>query len=326
MYSRIKKGEKNPIKQRKGKSGIRHYASCILLAALLLSACAEQTAPAYAHVFKVYNINNDDTGIVWREYGTYSDDTLSLVSELLSELALVPDKMEYKAPLSGEFSILSFVISEGQVLIDFSDQYHDLTVISEILTRAALVKTLTQIEGINTVALTVRQEALLDSQGLIIGAMGTDMFIDNVGSELNAYDRTDLRLFFASGEHLSATNRHDVIHNTNVAIEKLIIESLIAGPLEAEANEALLHATINPETRLLSVTNANNVCYVNLDEQFTQLLPGISAEMAVYSLTNSLVELPSISRVRISINGVSGVSFEAINLSNDFERNLDMVQ
>ena len=325
MYSSNKKCIKTPIKQRSAQLCIMHYALCILLATLLLPACADPAAPAYAHVFKVYNINNDDTGIVWREYGSYNDDTLTLVSELLGELAQKSDKLEYKAPLTGEFHVLSLVISEGQVLIDFSDPYHDLAVITEILTRAALVKTLTQVEGINTVAITVRQEALLDSQGLIIGAMSADMFIDNVGSELNAYDRADLRLFFASGEQLVAVNRHDVVHNTNVAIEKLIIESLIAGPLEDEAAETL-HATINPETRLLSVTNANNVCYVNLDEQFTQLLPGISAEMAIYSLTNSLVELPSISRVRISINGVSGVIFETINLSNDFERNLDMVK
>jgi len=64
---------------------------------------------------------------------------------------------------------------------------------------------------------------------------------------------------------------------------------------------------------------------VNLDEHFAQQVQGISAGAVVYSLVNSLVEIPNVNRVRIYLNGESGVIFESINLATVFERDLDIV-
>jgi germination protein M len=172
--------------------------------------------------------------------------------------------------------------------------------------------------------MTVRGEPLFDGSGYIVTAMTADMFIDNVGNEMNAYEKTNLRLYFASveGASLRAVNRSDVIYNSNIALEKLIVESLINGPLATEN----VRAAINPDTRLLGVTTTDGTCYVNLDDGFKQLLVGISADQAIYAITNSLIELPNINRVRISINGESAVVFETVNLSTSFERNLDIVR
>jgi germination protein M len=177
---------------------------------------------------------------------------------------------------------------------------------------------------VNNVAMTVRGEPLLDRTGSVVGAMTGETFIDNVGTELNAYEKTHLRLYFANedADGLKVVNRNDVVYNSNVAPEKLVVESLIGGPLEGEG----VQATLNPATRIHTVTTTDGTCYVNLDEPFSQLLPGISGELAIYSLTNSLVELPNVARVRISINGQSPIVFETVNLSTVFERNLDIVK
>ena len=48
-------------------------------------------------------------------------------------------------------------------------------------------------------------------------------------------------------------------------------------------------------------------------------------EVTLYSLVNSLVELPNVNKVQISINGETNVVFrETYNLSTVFERNLDI--
>ncbi|MDR0221625.1 MAG: GerMN domain-containing protein [Lachnospiraceae bacterium] len=296
-----------------------------ILSAILLAACAE--GESYAHTFLVYHIKNDETGITSREYRTDSEGTEALVAELMEELYRVSEKLEYKSPLVGEFTLLDYSLAEGQITINFNDAYKDLPTITEILTRAAIVRTLTQVEGVRSVAITVRGEALLDRTGNVVGVMSGETFIDNVGTELNAYEKTNLRLYFASADAegraggLTSVYRSGVVYNSNVAPEKLVVESVINGPWEEEE----VQATLNPATRILAVTVTDGTCYVNLDEQFALPLPGISGELAVYSLVNSLIELPNVNHVRISINGQSPLAFETVNLNTVFERNLDII-
>ena len=47
----------------------------------------------------------------------------------------------------------------------------------------------------------------------------------------------------------------------------------------------------------------------------------------IYSITNSLVELTSVNKVQISINGESNINFgESVLLDQPLSRNLDLVE
>ena len=289
----------------------------------ILPACA-RGKETYARSFLVYFVNNEETGIVTREYRTDSEDIEVQVGELITLLGTIHERLEYKSPLAGAFTLLDYVVSDGKITLDFNDHYTNQPVITEILVRTALVRTLNQVEGIDNIVMTIRGEPLIDATGNIVGPMNEDMFIDNVGSELNAYARTNLRLYFAAPEsdELVIVNRTDVIYHSNTAIERLIVETLIAGPYETE----MARATVNPHARVLGVTTIDGTCYVNLDDQFAQPQPGINADMIIFSITNSLIELPNVNRVRISINGEAATVFENVNLATVFERNLDIVK
>ena len=53
----------------------------------------------------------------------------------------------------------------------------------------------------------------------------------------------------------------------------------------------------------------------------------VTAEVAVYSIVDSLTELPFVSRVQISIDGDTTQSFlEQIPLTTVFDRNLSLVE
>ncbi|MCL2051293.1 MAG: GerMN domain-containing protein [Lachnospiraceae bacterium] len=293
-----------------------------LLVLFAVPACSGNN-DGHANSFFIYYINNEETGILAREYRTESDDIAMQVAELIFLLGTISEKLEYKSPLAGAFLLLDYEIANGRITLDFNDHYNNQPIITEILVRASIVRTLSQVNGIDNIIMTIRGEPLIDGTGNIVGPMNADMFIANVGNELNAYARTNLRLYFAdeNGESLKAVNRNDVVYHSNTAIEKLVMETLIGGPEETEN----YWATINPATRLLGVTTTDGTCYVNLDENFLQQLPGINGEMVIFSITNSLVELPNINRVRISINGETMVIFETMNLATVFERNLDIV-
>ena len=72
------------------------------------------------------------------------------------------------------------------------------------------------------------------------------MFIDNAGDEINSYERVKLKLYFAdeTGTELREINR-TVVYNSNISMEKLVVEQLIDGP-----NAKDVYPTINPESTM----------------------------------------------------------------------------
>ena len=300
----------------------RFFWYCILLPVFLCTACGG-TQPEDGKLYNIYYVNNEETKNISGEYYTQTEDAGELIEELLEQLSLVPSKFEYEAPLAGGFGMLDYTLDNGQLTINFDANYREMGSVKEALTRAAIVRTLTQIQGVDYVAFTVQGELLTDSSGIAIGTMSSDLFIDNAGNEINAYESVDLRLYFANedGTGLVEENRRNVVYSSNISLEKLVVEKLVEGPASEGA-----YPTVNPATKIISVTVTDGTCYVNLDETFLSQLYSVSAEVTIYSITNSLVELSNINKVQITINGETNVSYrERFNLSEVFERNLDLL-
>ncbi len=304
------------------KKKVWMWAGC-LLAAILCAACAGQAQPEDGNRYQIYYVNNEETKTLTAEYVSGTQDTEALLTELLGQLAQVPAKFEYKAPLAGGFSLLGYTLDNGTLTLDFDGYYREMDTVKEVLVRAAIVRTLTQIPGITYVIFTVQGELLTDSSGAAIGTMSSDMFIDNAGNEINAYEKVNLKLYFAdaSGAGLVEENRRNVVYSSNISLEKLVVEKLIAGPEAAGA-----YPTINPQTKIIGVTVRDGTCYVNLDEAFMSQPYNVSAEATIYSIVNSLVELSNVNRVQISIGGETNISYrEKFNFSDVYERNLDLL-
>ena len=79
--------------------------------------------------------------------------------------------------------------------------------------------------------------------------------------------------------------------------------------------------TINPSTKIINVMTKDGVCYVNLSEDFLTVVGNVPTKVSVYSIVNSLVELNSVNKVQILVNGEVPASFS----NTVFERNLDIV-
>lgn len=296
---------------------------CILLPLLLCSACGSWTQFEEGKLYNIYYVNNEETKNIAGEYVSQTEDTEELLAELLEQLSLVPSKFEYEAPLAGSLEILGYTLDKGQLTINFDENYRGMDSVKEVLTRAAIVRTLTQIQGIDYVSFTVQGDLLTDSSGLAIGTMSSDSFIDNAGNEINAYESVNLRLYFANeeGTGLVEENRRNVVYSSNISLEKLVVEKLVEGPVSDGA-----YPIVNPSTKIISVTVRDGVCYVNLDETFLNQPYSISAEVTIYSITNSLVELSNINKVQITINGETNLLYrERISLNEVFERNLDLL-
>lgn len=302
---------------------IRRLCGCILLLALLCAACGSKEQPENGKVYNIYYVDNEETKNLTREYVTETEDTAALLKELLEQLTLVPAKFEYEAPLAGSFGMLGYTLENGQLTMNYDEYYRDMDSVKEVLTRAAIVRTLTQIPGIDYVVFTVQGEMLTDSSGIAVGTMSSDLFIDNAGNEINAYEQINLHLYFANedGTGLVEENRRNVVYSSNISLEKLVVEKLVQGP---ESDGA--YPTINPLTTIVSVTVRDRVCYVNFNEAFLEQPYNVSADVTIYSITNSLVELSNVNKVQISVNGETNITYrEKYNLNEVFERNLDLL-
>lgn len=295
-----------------------------LMLLLLLCACGKQEKKGSGRTYKVYYVNHDETGVIFNEYATETTDRDKLLEELLQQMGTEAEKLEYKAPLSGNFELLGVSFSEDQLILNFDEAYRTQPVITEILVRAAIVRTLTQIDGIAYVSFQVNSEPLLDASGALVGVMNADQFIDNAGNEINTYEKVKLTLYLADEEGTSLKPlTRTVVYNSNISMERLVVEQLIAGPSENEA----AFPTINPATKVISVNVQDGICYVNLNSTFLTQIYNVTSDVTIYSITNSLVELSNVNKVQLSINGNTSVNYkENTSLSTVFERNLEIVK
>lgn len=284
----------------------------------------------------IYYLNQDGTGLAAQAYAPddgaqagmaasleLSDaEADSLVAEMLDCLSTTSQDISHVPPIR-DFTLNSWK-REGNVLtLDFSREYQQQDKIHEILVRAAIVDTLCQVDGVNSVIFTSGGERLKDAEGNVLPPQSADMFINNTGREIQNYERVRLHLYFASeaGDKLVDTYRN-VVYNSNISMERLVVEEVLKGP-----NSSVVYPTLNPETKIISITTRDGVCYVNLDQNFLTDPYNVTPQVAVYSLVNALTELPAVHEVQISVNGETNVKFmDNLSLTTVFGRNEDVMQ
>ena len=289
---------------------------------LLLSGCGEEEHPEGSTCYTLYYVSNDSTKLITKEYWTTTTDEKALFEELRTELSKVPEKLEYTPPFGNNVTLRKWKSQNGRLLLDFESSYAKLSADTEVLTRAAIVKTFTQIKGINYVSFQVDGKDLEDALGKLVGAMYADSFIYNEGAQINSFEEIKLNLFFANeeGDALVKTEK-TIMYNTNVAMERVILEQLIAGSKGTKG-----YATINPDTKVISVVVKDSVCYVNLSNTFLTQVYSVTPEVVIYSIVNSLCEVSQIQKVQISIDGDTSVIYrDKMQLNATYERNLDLM-
>ena len=298
---------------------MKKITGCLLawMCLLLLVACGREDAEETDRM-KVYYVSNSETKVEMHEVEMQAAEESARLQELMDCLSTSPEMLEYKAPLNMGFKVLGTKLEEGNLSIDVDAAYNDLPAMTEVLVRAAVVRTLTQLPDVNLVMITVEGNQLSDRKGNVIGWMNADQFIDNDGNEINTYELAKVKLYFAgeSGTELIASSR-EKHYSTNTPLERLVVEELIAGPGQSE----VLYPSINPATKIINVMTTDGVCYVNLDENFLMVVNNVSTDVSIYSIVNSLSELSNVNKVQILINGEVPSSFS----SSVFERNLDIV-
>lgn len=307
------------------KTGIKRILVGMLL--LLLAAgmgCTRRGNTKDGYV--IYYVNKEGTKTVSVPYEpdtpVESMSPQEMIEDMLGKLGENPESLEYKRPLAGEIQLMSYKLEGGQLQLTFSSDYSQMDNVTEVLCRASYVRTLMQVKGVEYISFYVGDTPLLDAKGNSVGVMTAESFIENPGEQINSIQTAKITLYFANGNGDGLVPEIQECHyNSNISMEKLVMERLLAGPLGNEGK-----ATIPAGTKLVSVSVLDGVCFVNLDNGFLNQNYDIEEGVVIYSIVNSLAELPNVNKVQLSVNGDTSLTYrESFSFGTVYERNLDYV-
>lgn len=286
----------------------------LFTAGSVLGGCREDTGEHGTGEYLLYRMADDGMGLKRTKYHAVadSDDTVAVIAEILNNYEMVDVK--------------EFEIKDGQLFIYFSSAYVNLEPIDEVLLRAAIVKTLCQVDGVEYVEFFVEDETL-EIDGQPVGAMSELSFMDSIGGDGATQDKY-VTLFFSdvSGKGMKEITVR-LTYDMTVPLARLLIEQLLAGPEKMErVNTSDVRASIPEGTKLNSLTIRDHVCYVDFSKEFVNVQAEVKSEIVIYSIVNTLCELSDINKVQFTIDGEQQEAYgDTKEFDQPFERNLDLV-
>lgn len=291
------------------------------LFALLLSVCSCSNKEKQ-NGFKIYYLNEERNGLVDREYNLKSSSTDDRINEIVDQMSADSGDVDYGRLFPENVRIEKVSLHYGILNVYLNSAYSKLDQVEEVLCRGGIARTFLQLKDVDGVGFYVNNKPLTDSNGHAVGVMTDDSFADNPGKEMQNIEERNLTLYFASADGKSLTKEvQKVYYNSNTSVEKLVVERLIRGPQTKGAK-----ATIPEGTQLINISVMNGACLVNFDEGFLAQNFGISEQVVIYSIVDSLTELPSVKTVQISVDGDTNRTYrDKFPLSKQYERNLSIV-
>ena len=198
---------------------------------------------------------------------------------------------------------------------ELDDQY------MEVLTKQAITKTLCQLSYVEYVEFEVYDSSTTDNE-TVLEKYDEYSFV-NAQAEGDFLQKGVITIYFAneSGDHLLEYDKSVEITN-NISLEQLVVESLITGPLRDGYGP-----TIPEGTTIKKISIKDGVCYVDLSGEFNGTMDNCIDVVTIYSVVNSLCELPTINKVQFLIDGEKQEFYrEVIPMDGMFEFQEDLIE
>ena len=126
----------------------------------------------------IYYTNNDVTKLIMKKENVKLEgNQQQKVKILLKKLQQTPKSDKIRSVIPKRIMINGVSVNTNIVEIDFSTGYKRISENRDLICRAGIVYTLTQLKDINYVSFSISGEPMLDTDGTAIGALGRDSFV-----------------------------------------------------------------------------------------------------------------------------------------------------
>ncbi len=313
--------ERLPIKMGQKKKALRKISAVLsVVGLLLLAGCSGQTILPNAD-FYLYYLDNEGVALRQKAATLASEGTNGQIEEVLRRLADPDEAGDNSTAIPEGIEVLSYDMKDGILALHFSAPYKDIPSASEVMLRAALVKTLMQIDDVNAVQFYVEDKPLTDAAGNELGAQNDETFLTSFGEETDDIESDRFTLYYVSqkGDKLVRVETR-IYYNSNTALENLVLEHLAQDPEIKGAQAAIADGV-----RVLDVSVSDGICYVDLDANFLSQTTGMSTQAAIYAIVDSLAQLPDIDKVQILINNEENAVVDSNSFSGLYEPDYSLV-
>ena len=308
--------------------GKRFISACLLLVlatAVFLAGCHKDKVtitPGEGEIV-IYYSNASCSRLISKIYTPQHEQTVELARELYAKMQ--EGGYEDTIPaVAADITISDISLSGNTMSIALQGPWDTMRAPNRMLFLAAVTRTLTQLKDVDGILFTMNGEALTDESGNMMGVLRSASFVDNAVDNPEDYREAVIALYFANEamDGLVKVER-TVVYRSSSSMERIVVEQLLRGPEDSGAKASL------PNTAsLLSINVRDGVCYVNFDSKFITEVLGSYDYVPVYSVVNSLTELPNVDKVQISINGSSETGFQRdiLSFAIPFTRNMKYVE
>ena len=290
----------------------KHFAILLLLLALgavLFFGGQEEDEGEYALYFLAQPELARGGDAVAAEYCDLDlpEDTAMAARLLLERYWAGPQRSGLKTPLPAGLQLQAVQFSGGRLQIDVSTPYGTLSGIDLTLADSCLTLTMSQLDGVYAVTVTVNG-GLLEYRGEQ-QLRERDMLLSSQEELVGTVDAT---LWFAdeNGGLVSELRRIPVYEGKTRA--ESVVDALLGGP-EKEG----LHGLIPAEYEYNSLRVEDGICYVNLSAEQLPVLAG-GEEAALQALANSLCSLDTVHTVRYLVDGEAVLRYGVAVIENSF--------
>lgn len=258
---------------------------------------------------------------------SFSD--VGMVEKVLNEMLGGPKNTSLINAIPNDVGIIKCTLitggENGNVAeVNFSSEYGDMKESQELLCRAAIVWTLTDLEFIDAVSILVDGKPLMRTNNEEVGVLDRENVVVNPVISPEKTETRTVTLYFSNEQATSlCAETRNIEVKQSLSLETQIVEQLIAGPSNAN-----MYPTVPTETKIRNIKTEENICYVDLSSEFvSKHSGGSSAEtLTIYSIVNSLTELSVVKKVQFLIEGEKVNEFKGhIDFSKPFERNESIV-
>lgn len=302
---------------------------CLFLSAVLAGCSSpegESQPDAASGTYKIYRQNADGDRLVPTKFKPSSEEFQGILREVLDQFR-TSGKEGSLSTLPDTVKINSSTILISEIDVDFSTDYLSLDKVQELLLRCALVETLLQLPGVDSVRFTVEGQPLV-LNGTEVGAMTADSFIVPSQDAINSTRSMEIPLYFsnAAGDKLLKETRK-IYYSSNLNKERVVAEEIISGP----DHDSMFPVTTS-SVIVLGARVRGSTCLIDFSKTVNDLPAAdskVNPEVALYAFVNAICDAcgdSGITGVQFTIDGKSDQRFRGqVNLDQTFRPNQDYV-
>ncbi|MBR5542865.1 MAG: GerMN domain-containing protein [Oscillospiraceae bacterium] len=277
------------------------FTFVLFLAILSFSSCSNpQTKnPTFA---KAYYFSSDTPNKTVSLSVNLSRETEEdVVSELFSLLSS-PTKKRHVPMFDRKISLQDVAVSDGLCSLTLSPAYNHLSDTERVAANACIVKSLSSLPFVEKVAITCENSYELFSD---------DDFI--LSSPVASYEKLSVNLYYVDSSRTSLIcHTRDIPILPDRTLEEDVITLLFTPP-----DKTTMISGFPQGTKLNNVYVSENCCYVDVSPEFflNASHDKEHEKSSLFSIVNTLTELPMISSVKFLIDGEDGYGYTYYNIA-----------